>query len=162
MSPEFEDWLKRVLSLLFLLIFLIGIVNLMPSLKELLGGKVVVHVCGAVRKPGVYELPRGSRVRDAVQLAEPLFSSDVHKLNLAKKLRDGDKIRVPFKSEGKVNLNEASEEELMKLPGITRTLAKRIVLYRERYGPITSLQELLKVKGVNLKLLREIEPYVEL
>jgi len=162
MSPEFEVWLQKFLMGLFLLIAVATIVNLYPSLSELFKREVVVDVCGAVKEPGVYTFRKGARVIDALRRAKPLASADIEKLNLARKLRDGEKIRVPFKGELRINLNQASLEEILKLPGITRTIAKRIVKYRERYGPITSENELLKIKGMNLELLRKIEPYIDL
>ena len=163
MTPEFENWLKNFLIVIGIVIVLISLMNTVPNAVNYYKKRVIyVHVCGAVRKPGLYKLSPGSRVNDAVELAEPKLTADLNAINLARKLRDGEKIVVPYREELKVNLNKASVEELEKLPGVTRKLAERIVSYRQRIGKLSSLQELLEVKGIDIQLIRDIEPYVEL
>ncbi len=144
---------------------------------------LVVHVAGAVEKPGVYALPRGSRVRDAIEAAGgPLPQADVHALNLAQPLQDGQRIYVPPLSdtktsrassspideptatplprEARLNLNTATEKELETLPGIGPVLARRIVVYRSMHGPFQTVDDLLAVQGIGPVLLEKIRPYV--
>lgn len=142
---------------------------------------LVVYVSGAVQSSGVYTLPYGSRVQDALQAAggarpEAYLGS----LNLAALLRDGQHIFVPLAydtptptpdktastltptptSSPFINVNYATQEELESLPGIGAVLAKRIIAYRARYGFFYSLQDLLKVYGIKPQTLQLIEPYV--
>lgn len=124
-----------------------------------------VHVSGAVARPGVYELAAGARVEEALRMAGPLPEAEVHALNLAASLADGQKIVVPKKGEavetptwgspaggavarGKININSASAAELETLPGIGPTLAQRIVTYREEHGPFRSVEDIKNVPGI--------------
>ncbi|GBC92222.1 ComE operon protein 1 [bacterium HR15] len=144
------------------------------------GASVVVHVAGQVRKPGVYTLPSGSRLRDALQQAggaKP--EADLDGVNLAEPLSDGQKIYVPHKAETRVatafnepraplksparfplDINRATAEELEQLPGIGPVLAARIVEYRRAHGRFQSVDELLEVRGIGPKRLEQLRPYV--
>ncbi|MCS6906576.1 MAG: ComEA family DNA-binding protein [Anaerolineales bacterium] len=142
---------------------------------------LVVYVSGAVQQSGVYTLPYGSRVRDALQVAGgPNPEAYLGSLNLAAPLRDGQHIFVPVTFDTPtptpekpiatftptptkspfININYATQEELESLPGIGEVLAKRIIAYRTRHGFFNSLQDLLKVYGIKPKTLQLIEPYV--
>lgn len=121
-----------------------------------------VHVVGAVETPGVYELPQGAIVQDAIVAAGGLRSdADLSPLNLAQVVQNGQRIEVPALVEsepqsptrleiadGRVHLNSASAPELERLPGIGPTLAQRIIEYREQYGPFQLLEDLLQVEGI--------------
>ncbi len=150
-----------------------------------------VHVKGAVQKPAVYNLPFGSRVVDAVKLAQPRKDADLNALNLADFLEDGQEVIVPSKNlvtnspslplplsisfqhspkakskaelpKLNINLNTATEAELMQLPGIGQSLARRIIEYRRKIGGFKSIEQLLEVKGIGDKKLERIRPYVRL
>lgn len=142
---------------------------------------LLVYVSGAVSSSGVYSLPYGSRVRDAVEAAGGARADAyLGNLNLAAPLRDGQHIFVPLAydtptplpektapvltptatSSPFININYASQAELESLPGIGAVLAKRILAYRTRYGFFNSLQDLLKVYGIKPQTLQLIEPYV--
>jgi competence protein ComEA len=129
--------------------------------------QVVVHVSGQVNKPGVYELPEGSRVQDAVAAAGgPLAESDSNALNLAAVIADGQKVTVPKPGEavaadpgsatepgmpaGKINLNLATPAQLEELPGVGPVLAERIVAHRQK-GRFTSPRQLMEVSGFGPK-----------
>lgn len=143
--------------------------------------QVVVHVAGAVVRPGVYHLPPGSRVVDAVEAAGgALPEAALDNVNLAQPLEDGQRLWVPFQGQPtptpsreamptaeattiavlRVDLNTAGAEELEALPGIGPVLARRIVAYREEHGPFKRVEDLMKVRGIGPVLLEKIRPYV--
>lgn len=121
-----------------------------------------VYVCGEVRDPGVYELPEGSRITDAVEAAGGMTGDAAETyLNLAETLSDGQKIEVPSvemaealeeaaaqDTSGLVNLNRATEAELMTLSGIGESKAKEIVRYRESRGGFQKPEDLMNIPGI--------------
>lgn len=125
---------------------------------------LVVDVAGAVPRPGVYELPSGSRVKDAVEAAGGfLAEADRSTINLAAPLEDGQRLDVPFlpgaepvgaarvdgeSSAELININTADAETLSALPGIGPTLAQRIVEYREMYGDFYYIEDIMNVEGI--------------
>lgn len=120
---------------------------------------LMVHVCGAVAQPGVYELAKGSRVCDAVAAAGGMLdTADREAVNLAQPLEDAQQVRVPVQGEaavaaseetgGKVNLNKADKEQLMTLSGIGESKAEAILRYREKAGGFRSVEELMNVEGI--------------
>lgn len=129
---------------------------------------ICVFVCGQVTEPGVYELPEGSRIYQAVAAAGGfLDTAAADWLNQAEPIQDGQKIYVPTLEEagtmtteqgasgtsgegtdGRVNLNTASREELMTLTGIGEKKADAIIQYRESQGGFQSVDELMQVEGI--------------
>ena len=136
------------------------------------GGEVVIYVAGAVANPGVYGLPAGSRVADALKAAGGLLGeADPGQLNLAEKVRDGQKVHVPRMGEtapsgaggnggSLVNINTADARQLEQLPGIGPKLAQSIIEYREKKGGFRSVEELRGVKGIGPSKLEEIKGLV--
>jgi len=126
--------------------------------------EVVVQVDGAVVRPGLYHLPPGSRVADAIAAAGgPAPTADLALLNRARVLRDGERVTLPHRAagpprEGQVDLNAAGARELEALPGIGPVLAARIIAYRDRHGPFNRLEDLLQVEGVGPRLLDRLRP----
>jgi competence protein ComEA len=134
---------------------------------------VRVHVAGAVRQPGVVELPPGSIAAEAIAAAGgALPGADLDSLNLAAVVEPGQRLFVPLPgttlptaagggpvSVGALDLNRASAAELESLPGIGPSLASAIVQYRDQNGPFLSIDELLNVPGIGptrLSQLREL------
>lgn len=130
---------------------------------------VVVHVAGAVARPGVYELAAGARVLDAVTAAGGLDpEADERQLNLAAPVADGSRVHVPAEGEepvpdpaapgpggggagapaGPIDLNRADAAALEALPGVGPATAAAIVEHRERIGRFTSVEQLLDVRGI--------------
>lgn len=136
---------------------------------------VLVHVGGEVKVPGLYELPAGARVADALAAAGgPTRRADLDTVNLAEPLTDGAKVVLagrgaqvvaapaPSAAAGPVDLNRASQAELETIPGIGPVKAAAIVARRESAGPFTSLEDLLEVDGIGPATLEAIRPYVTL
>ena len=123
---------------------------------------VYVYVCGAVRTPGVVEVPEGSRAAEALELAGGMTTeADPFYVNLAEIVTDGQKLYFPTASEaeeleaagkvaeeGLVNINTASAEELCTLPGIGASRAADIVRYREKNGVFQTKEDIMKVSGI--------------
>ncbi|ORO64598.1 helix-hairpin-helix domain-containing protein [Streptococcus oralis] len=140
---------------------------------------ITVDVKGAVKSPGIYDLPVGSRVHDAVQKAGGLTEeADSKSLNLAQKVSDEALVYVPTKGEEaashqaasettpstskdkKVNLNKASLEELKQVKGLGGKRAKDIIDHREANGKFKSVDELKKVSGIGAKTIEKLKDYV--
>ncbi|HYF95903.1 MAG TPA: helix-hairpin-helix domain-containing protein [Symbiobacteriaceae bacterium] len=150
-----------------------------PAQPEL----VVVHVAGAVVKPGVYSLKPGARVDDAIAAAGGVLPDGVKDaLSLAEHLVDGQKIVVPTKKEleaapppivavatgpvptkppaVKANVNTATFKQLDDLPGVTPTVAQNIVDYRAKNGPFKKLEDLDNVSGIGPATIEKLRPYL--
>lgn len=138
---------------------------------------LVVYVCGEVLSPGVYELPKESRIVAAIEAAGGFtLDAATEVVNLAKPLEDGMQITIPsteeaeavalFQSrhaEGFVNINSASVEELCTLPGIGEAKAETIIRYRKEHGLFQNTEELRKVTGIGENLYLQIKDkiYIE-
>jgi len=144
----------------------------------------VVYVVGAIARAGLYRLPSGARVNDAIERAGGLLeSADPASVNLAERVSDGEEIRVlrvgeavparPRSKKGKkahtlaaaaapvpIDLNTADESALASIPGIGPTLAARIVEYRRINGPFASLDELADVAGMTQRRIDAMGTYV--
>ena len=141
------------------------------SETEAMAPAFVVHVCGEVVNPGIYELPAGSRIYEAVKAAGGFTeNAEEESVNLASPIEDGVQIRIyskdeaetlaagaaPFdgfeaSGEGKepvVNLNTATKEELMTLSGIGESRAEDIIRYREENGGFQNIEDIMKVSGI--------------
>ena len=118
---------------------------------------LLVHVTGAVVKPGLYRLPRGDRVYDAIAAAGGLRpDADAKKVpNLAGRLRDGEQIKVAFArttsgtTATRTNLNTATLEELETVPGFTPGLAQECIDYRTNFGGFQNTRELVDILGMS-------------
>jgi competence protein ComEA len=142
--------------------------------------EVVVDVAGRVRRPGLYRLPAGSRVDDAVRAAGgPLHGVDLSSLNLAARVVDGQQILVgtrslhgppapsggvppPAGSGATISLNSASLDQLETLPGVGPVLAQKIIDWRAAHGGFTSVDQLTDVSGIGDVTFAELAPLVTL
>ena len=193
-------------------------VTIPPTPKPAPTPKYYVHVAGAVKKPSLYLLSPGSRVMQAIKAAGgPTAKADLDSVNLAEKVRDGEKVYVPVKvaaapmltppgntlghesvipdaapsaptprpasakaakapkttaatksaklsspSQGQVNINTASAEQLQRLPGIGPAMAARVIAFRQQSGGFKQLEDLQDVGGIGPKKYAKIAPLVKL
>ncbi|MDO5484871.1 MAG: ComEA family DNA-binding protein [Sarcina sp.] len=157
---------------------------------------MTVHVCGAVQKQGVYKLPQGSRVCDAVDAAGGFApDADTSWLNLAAVVEDASQIRIPTEEEtqalrenpdltgtgspylpesgqklpggistsgedDRIDLNTASLEQLMTLPGIGEAKAGQIITYREKNGRFETIEDIMKVPGIKNAGFEKLKEYI--
>lgn len=145
------------------------------------GEVIVVYVCGAVKSPGIYTLSAGSRLHEAVALAGG-FSTDADPAyhNLARYVVDGERIYIlsfaetealsaelkvtgeagaaeERKQSGLININSATEKQLMELPGIGEAKAGSIIEYRSKVGQFTAIEELMNVSGIGEAMFEKIK-----
>jgi competence protein ComEA len=134
-------------------------------------GRLYVHVVGGVRHPGLYRLPQGSRVADALARAGGATpEAQVELVNLAAPLADGQQIVVPRRGTpsvavggstgGPVHLNTATLEQLDALPGVGPVTAQKILAYRQEHGAFGSVDELDAVSGIGPARLDELRKVV--
>ena len=141
-----------------------------------------VHVSGAVAQPGVYAMPRGAIVQDALNAAGgPTGDTALAAVNLAQPIQDGQHLTFPSQSDvatsgtpdfpalvepssdppgERIDLNQASAPELELLPGIGPSLAQKIIDYREEHGPFASVDDLLDVPGIGPAKLEAVKDQV--
>ena len=125
------------------------------------GGDIVVDVAGAVRRPGVYRMPAGARVVDAVKRAGGAASGAVlEAINRAARLSDGQQVVVPERraaaaaaggeaaASGPIGLGGATVEQLETIDGIGPVTAQKIVEYRDQHGGLASVEQLDDVSGI--------------
>ncbi|MBL8047148.1 MAG: helix-hairpin-helix domain-containing protein [Chthonomonas sp.] len=153
-------------------------------------GDMVVQIGGSVRNPGTYKLAPGARMEDAVAQAGGLRKdADQDGVNLAKRVRDGERIYVPSLGEetppamtyvpdgaatpsyspprnsgptGPISINTANQADLESLPGIGPAMATRILQYRVQIGGFRTIEQLNDVKGIGDKTLAKLRPYLKL
>ena len=139
--------------------------------------KIFVDVCGAVAKPGVYELAADSRVFHAINAAGGFLDTAASEyVNRAEPISDGEQVYVPSRkemegqtapvlretadpsaAEAKVNLNTADKEQLMTLTGIGEAKAEAILAYREESGGFQTVEDILNVSGIKEGTLEKIK-----
>jgi competence protein ComEA len=143
--------------------------------------KIVVHVLGAVRHPGLVRLPEHARVQDAIDAAGGLTNrADPGELNLAQPLSDGQQVVIGTRTDpagevrdqpasgrgggaaatGALDLNHASQPQLEELPGVGPVTAQAILAWRQQHGRFSRIEELQEVDGIGPKTYADIAPHV--
>jgi len=192
-TSEASNWLERYgtyISLLLLSSIIVGgalfylrwprpsPIEIIEPTQASTPAEIGVYVVGAVMTPGVYFLPQGSRVEDALESAGgPTEEADLARVNLAKRVYDEEQIYVPQVGEenpplpppsgssggqagGKININTATAAELESLPGIGEVLSQRIVDYREANGPFSAIEDIKNVQGIGEVTFEEIKELI--
>ncbi len=137
---------------------------------------VYIHVCGEVKKPGVYTFSESPRVIDAVKAAGGFTKkADRNGVNQAETVPDGTQLTIMAKgkkkaaaaeqedsasSDGKVNINQAAREELMTLTGIGEAKADQIINYREENGKFQKIEDIMNVPGIKEGVFNNIKEYI--
>ena len=136
---------------------------------------IFVNVVGAVRRPGLYRLPEGSRVASAVSRAGGVTRrAQLELVNLAARVSDGEQIVVPRRGgggvavgsggamapSGPVHLNSATPEQLDALPGVGPVTAQKILDYRQEHGAFGSVDELDAIPGIGPARLEQLRGLV--
>ena len=140
------------------------------------GSPMYVDVVGAVRRPGLYRLPHGSRIADAVARAGgPTGKAQLELVNVAAPLADGEQVVVPRRgaaaiaaaggqsgapAAGPVHLSTATAEQLDSLPGVGPVTAQKILDYRQQHGGFSSVDELDAVPGIGPARLEQLKGLV--
>ncbi|MDY3868166.1 MAG: ComEA family DNA-binding protein [Pyramidobacter sp.] len=143
-------------------------------------GKQYAYIDGAVQRKGLYEIPPNGRVQQLIEAAGgTLPDADISDINPAAPVKDGERITVKFLSRETLQsnaserrskktysdassgtdyvfINTADEEELQRLPGVGAVIAERIAEYRKTHGPFSSVEDLLKVRGIGEKNLQKM------
>lgn len=144
--------------------------------------EIVVYICGAVATPDIYSLPSGSRLYEVIKMAGGFTAeADPAYHNLARQVADGERIYILSQEEtklltvqqqaegekgtensggnatGKINLNTATAEQLMELPGIGEAKAVSILEYRAKAGKFTGIEELMNVSGIGEAMFEKIK-----
>lgn len=147
--------------------------------------QIFVYITGAVENPGVYRLNKGARLFELLEKACPSKDSAAHLLNQAQTLEDGEMIYIPTVNEAsqvanslvsnlmgagsgtergsgeeKIDINTATEEELVKIPGVGTKTAQKIIEFRKKKGRIRSPEELLEIEGIGEKKLEKMKDYI--
>lgn len=138
--------------------------------------EIKVYICGAVCNPGVYTIFEGDRIDTLLKMAGGATEeADLAAINLAERLQDEQYVRIPAKgeengaqmptstgpassqSQGLININTATAEELDSLPGIGPAIAARIIAYREEKGKFTSIEQIKEVSGIGESKYQDIK-----
>ena len=149
---------------------------------ETTSGMLCVYVCGAVNNSGVYYLEAGSRVHEAVEMAGGLTEDAAEEyINLAQELEDGQQVYIPTleealeqglsigssasssgtdSSDGLININTATSEQLQTLSGIGESKAAAIISYREENGDFGSIEDIKNVSGIGDSTYEKIKDYI--
>jgi competence protein ComEA len=153
-----------------------------PASASPSAARIVVHVLGAVRRPGLVRLPEGSRVQDAIDAAGGLLpSADPAEINLAQPLGDGQQVFIGTTARpsgevrqtgaggattaggeagGQIDLNSATASQLDTLPGVGPVTAERIIAWRTEHRRFSRVEELQEVDGIGPKTYAQIAPHV--
>lgn len=197
-KEKWESWSLAVKGAVIggVLLLLVGVGGLLPKKEEAveeseavvttvmaekteesttLEAVIFVDIKGEVKKPGVYQMKAGDRVKDALDAAGGLTEeADSQKVNLAQRVEDQMVIVVPkvgeeaeeipagetrkeATKEGKVNINTATVEELKTLKGVGEKKAEAIIEYRKKNGSFQTKEDLMKVRGIGKKLFESFQ-----
>ncbi len=125
-----------------------------------------VEIKGAVLNPGIYMINSNTPIYELIRLAGGLLSNaDTSNINQVLLVSDNTSISIPFKNgqasnTSLININRATEAELMEIPSIGSAKAKRIIAYRETAGPFSCIEDIMKVSGIGEDTFTKIKEYI--
>lgn len=156
---------KLIKSLLVTIIFFLSLYLSIDidtnQLKE--NNYISVEIKGEIEKPGIYELKKGSKLKDLLDIAIILDSSDLSSYSLNTALYNNQIIVIPkISEEVLISINSADLNQLSSLPGIGIKTAEKIIEYRNNNGSFNSLEELMNVKGIGKSKFNKIKEYITL
>ncbi len=185
--PEFTQEQRRAIAILAMTALAISLFfyfsargEAVPQVKEIKSSAgvselptrmVYIDVAGKVKSPGVYQLPEGSRVIDAIEIAGGVRRGvDTSHINLARKLVDGEQVLITSKKfqaitpssgrksifTGKVSINSGTKAQFDSLPGIGPVLAQRILDHRSKNGPFSQISDIQNVSGIGASIFAQI------
>lgn len=185
--PEFTQEQRRAIAILAMTALAISLFfyfsargEAVPQVKEIKSSAgvselptrmVYIDVAGKVKTPGVYQLPEGSRVIDAIEIAGGVRRGvDTSHINLARKLVDGEQVLITSKKfqaitpssgrksifTGKVSINSGTKAQFDSLPGIGPVLAQRILDHRNKNGPFSQISDIQNVSGIGASIFAQI------
>ncbi len=185
--PEFTQEQRRAIVILAMTALAISLFfyfsargEAVPQVKEIKSSAgvselptrmVYIDVAGKVKSPGVYQLPEGSRVIDAIEIAGGVRRGvDTSHINLARKLVDGEQVLITSKKfqaitpssgrksifTGKVSINSGTKAQFDSLPGIGPVLAQRILDHRSKNGPFSQISDIQNVSGIGASIFAQI------
>lgn len=146
--------------------------------EEKTGAQIYIHICGEVKKPGVYVFEKEPRVVEVVDKAGGFTkNADRSGVNLAESVTDGVQLVIGAKGNkntnikteagaesekapGKVNINQASKEELMTLSGIGESKASQIISYRESHGAFRKTEDIMNISGIKNGVFDKIKDFI--
>ena len=145
------------------------------SNNENISENIIVHIDGGVANPGVYEMDSNSRVNDVIEKAGGLLPEAITKnINLARQINDGEKIYIYVEGEeeniqeeivnqssGKVNINNATKDELTSLPGIGDSTANKILEYIKEKGKFKKIEDIQNVSGIGQSKYESIKDLID-
>lgn len=160
--------------------------NVLNNIRDTENETIKIYITGEVNRPGVIELEDGDRIEDALEKADGITEqADLRNVNLAYRLEDGQKIYIPNINDneeqeivsmengekiiqdtaensqsGTINLNTASVEKLCELPGVGKSLAEKIINYRNENGKFKKIEDLKNVSGIGDKKFEELKCYI--
>lgn len=137
--------------------------------------RIGVYVCGEVMKPGMYYFDSNARVEDAIEAAGGITANAViDSMNLAAYVNDCDKVYVPAFGEdiealtgndeptdNRIDINRATLDELMTLPGIGQSKAQSIIDYRTEQGGYTSIEDIMNITGIKEGVFNKIKDLIK-
>lgn len=147
------------------------------SEPEMTKNKIYIHICGEVKKPGVYTFDKEPRVIEVVRRAGGFTRKAAQAgINLAGNVSDGTQLTIEAKtkknnkktnadtghadSSGKININKASKEELLTLSGIGESKASQIISYRESHGAFQKIEDIMNISGIKNGVFSKIKDFI--
>ena len=150
---------KRLFCIVLIMVYLISSyikIDINNSKQQFIN----VNIKGQVLKPGNYSLKLGSNLDDLLKQAKINDESDIRQLNLNRILYDNEYIYIPKKKKELISINNATFDQLVKLPGIGEITANRIIEYRNVYGPFINLEDIKFIYGIGDKKYEKLKEYI--